>query len=152
MLPEPGHAIQVAPGLKWLRVGLPFALNHINLWLLRDNIDDKDGWTVVDCCIDRPESRAQWEQVFVNALEGLPILRIIVTHMHPDHVGLAHWLCERWGVALWMSGTDYNVARMACLPSSGFEGLETWLGRPRFARKTQSPRQLLLYPSTRCSN
>ena len=124
-MPESGHAIEVAPGVKWLRIGLPFALNHINLWLLRDHIDGKDGWTVVDCCIDRPESRAQWEQVFVNALEGLPIIRVIVTHMHPDHVGLAHWLCERWGVMLWMSGTDYHVVRMACSPDSGFDGLES---------------------------
>ena len=128
-LPELGHAIDVAPGVKWLRIGLPFALNHINLWLLRDHIGDKldgqDGWTVVDCCIDQPESRAQWEQVFVNALEGLPIIRVIVTHMHPDHVGLAHWLCERWGVALWMSGTDYNVARLACSSTAGFGGVES---------------------------
>jgi glyoxylase-like metal-dependent hydrolase (beta-lactamase superfamily II) len=124
-MPEPGHAIEVAPGVKWLRIGLPFALNHINLWLIRDNIDGVHGWSVVDCCIDRPESRAQWEQVFVNALEGLPILRVIVTHMHPDHVGLAHWLCERWGVMLWMSGTDYNLVRMACSPDSGFDGLES---------------------------
>jgi glyoxylase-like metal-dependent hydrolase (beta-lactamase superfamily II) len=124
-LPELGHAIDVAPGVKWLRMGLPFALNHINLWLLRDHMDGQDGWTVVDCCIDRPESRAQWEQVFVNALEGLPIIRVIVTHMHPDHVGLAHWLCERWGVMLWMSGTDYNVVRMACVPGSDFDGIES---------------------------
>ena len=62
-MPEAGQAIEVAPGVKWLRIGLPFALNHINLWLLRDHIDGKDGWTVVDCCIDRPESRAQWEQI-----------------------------------------------------------------------------------------
>jgi glyoxylase-like metal-dependent hydrolase (beta-lactamase superfamily II) len=125
LLPELGGYVDVAPGIKWLRMGLPFALNHINLWLLKDNIDGLDGWTVVDCCIDRPESREQWNQVFVNALEGLPILRIIVTHMHPDHVGLAHWLCERWGVALWMSGTDYNVVRMACSADSGFDGLES---------------------------
>ena len=124
-MPEFGHGLEVAPGIQWLRMGLPFALNHINLWLLRDHIDGQDGWTVVDCCIDRPESRAQWEQVFVNALQGLPILRVIVTHMHPDHIGLAHWLCERWGVALWMSGTDYHVARMACNPDSGFDGLES---------------------------
>ena len=124
-MPESGHAIEVAPGMKWLRIGLPFALNHINLWLLRDNLNGQDGWTVVDCCIDRPESRAQWEQVFVNALEGLPIVRVIVTHMHPDHVGLAHWLCKRWNVMLWMSGTDYNVVRMACSPDSGFDGLES---------------------------
>ena len=124
-MPEFGHGLAVAPGIQWLRMGLPFALNHINLWLLRDSIDGVDGWTVVDCCIDRPESRAQWEQVFDNALEGLPILRVIVTHMHPDHVGLAHWLCKRWNVMLWMSGTDYNVVRMACSPDSGFDGLES---------------------------
>ena len=124
-LPDFGHAVDVAPGVKWLRMGLPFALNHINLWLLKDNLDGQDGWTVVDCCIDRAESRAQWEQVFVNALAGLPIIRVIVTHMHPDHVGLAHWLCERWGVALWMSGMDYHVVRMACSPNSGFDGQES---------------------------
>jgi glyoxylase-like metal-dependent hydrolase (beta-lactamase superfamily II) len=77
-----------------------------------------EGWTVVDCCIDRPESRAQWEQIFASELEGLPILRVIVTHMHPDHIGLAHWLCERWTTPehtcrLWISATDFNAARMA---------------------------------------
>ena len=121
-MPEPGHGLVVAPGIQWLRMGLPFALNHINLWLLRDNIDGVDGWTVVDCCIDKPESRAQWEQVFVNALDGLPILRVIVTHMHPDHIGLAHWLCERWQAPMWISATDYNVARMACLGPTAFGG------------------------------
>ena len=121
-MPEPGHGMVVAPGIQWLRMGLPFALNHINLWLLRDNIDGVEGWTVVDCCIDKPESRAQWEQVFVNALDGLPILRVIVTHMHPDHIGLAHWLCERWQVPMWISATDYNVARMACLGPTAFGG------------------------------
>jgi glyoxylase-like metal-dependent hydrolase (beta-lactamase superfamily II) len=124
-MPESGHGLAVAPGIQWLRMGLPFALNHINLWLLRDCIDGVQGWTVVDCCIDQPESRAQWEQVFVNALENLPILRVIVTHMHPDHVGLAHWLCARWNAPLWMSGTDYNVVRVACSPNSGFDGLES---------------------------
>ena len=54
-MPESGHGLTVAPSIKWLRMGLPFALNHINLWLLRDHMDGKDGWTVVDCCIDRPE-------------------------------------------------------------------------------------------------
>jgi glyoxylase-like metal-dependent hydrolase (beta-lactamase superfamily II) len=122
LMPDPGHGMLVAPGIQWLRMGLPFALNHINLWLLRDNMDGVEGWTVVDCCIDKPESRAQWEQVFLNALGGLPILRVIVTHMHPDHIGLAHWLCERWQVPMWISATDYNVARMACLGPTAFGG------------------------------
>lgn len=121
-LPEPGRALEVAPGVKWIRMALPFVLDHINLWLLRDRLDGREGWTVVDCCIDRPESRAQWEQVFDHALEGLPILRVIVTHMHPDHIGLAHWLCERWNARLWISATDYGVARINTLQSTGNGG------------------------------
>jgi len=121
-LPEPGQTLEVAPGVRWIRMSLPFALNHINLWLLRDELDGRHGWSIVDCCIDQPESRAQWEQVFATSLEGLPILRVIVTHMHPDHIGLAHWLCERWSARLWISATDYNVARLGALGPSGFGG------------------------------
>ncbi len=121
-MPEPGQTLEVATGVRWIRMSLPFALNHINLWLLRDELDGRQGWTVVDCCIDRAESRAQWEQVFTTSLEGLPILRVVVTHMHPDHIGLAHWLCERWDARLWISATDYNVARLGALGPSGFGG------------------------------
>ena len=88
-LPAPGAAMLVAPGVKWIRMSLPFALNHINLWLLRDELDGVQGWSVVDCCISNDAARAQWEQIFNQELDGLPILRVIVTHMHPDHVGLA---------------------------------------------------------------
>ncbi len=126
-LPAEGATLEVAPGVRWVRMGLPFALDHINLWLLRDRQPDADGalvdgWTIVDCCIDSAATRAQWEQVFANCLEGLPILRVIVTHMHPDHIGLAHWLCERWNVRLWISATDYNVARVAVYDPQGFGG------------------------------
>ena len=116
-LPEPGTANTVADGLRWIRMPLPFALNHINLWLLRDNIDGRDGWTIVDCGVARDEVKALWEQVYENALDGLPILRVIVTHMHPDHIGLAHWLCERWNAPLWMTMTDYALARLWSRPS-----------------------------------
>ncbi|HEX7387146.1 MAG TPA: MBL fold metallo-hydrolase [Castellaniella sp.] len=111
-LPVAGEALTVADGVRWLRMPLPFALNHVNLWLLRDRIDGREGWTVVDCGVDRPEVRACWETAFTQALEGLPVLRVVVTHMHPDHVGLAHWLCARWQVPLWMSMTDYVLARL----------------------------------------
>jgi glyoxylase-like metal-dependent hydrolase (beta-lactamase superfamily II) len=125
-LPPPGGALEVAPGIKWLRMGLPFALDHINLWLLRDEADGPGGrvagWTVVDCCISKDESRAQWEQIFAGELEGLPILRVIVTHMHPDHIGLAYWLCARWNAPLWISATDYHVARLGTQSSPGFGG------------------------------
>ena len=116
-LPAAGGTFEVAPGVRWIRMALPFALDHINLWLLRDSIEGREGWTVVDCCIAHDASRAQWEQIFERELEGLPILRVIVTHMHPDHVGLADWLCRRWNAPLWMSSTDYHVARV--LTTSG---------------------------------
>ena len=121
-MPEAGSTLEVAAGVRWIRMPLPFALNQINLWLLRDRIDGRDGWSIVDCCIARDESRAQWEQIFASQLQGLPILRVIVTHMHPDHIGLAYWLCERWNVRLWISATDYNVARLGAMGPTAFGG------------------------------
>ena len=121
-LPAPGATLTVAPGVKWIRMALPFALNHINLWLLRDEIDGQPGWSVVDCCISTDGAKAQWEQILTNELEGLPVLRVIVTHMHPDHIGLAYWLCQRWNVALWISATDYLIARIGSQGETGFGG------------------------------
>ena len=121
-LPEVGTTLEVAPGVRWLRMLLPFQLNHINLWLLRDRIDGVEGWSIVDCGITNDATRDAWEQVFANELGGLPVLRVIVTHMHPDHMGLAHWLTERWGVRLWISATDYNTARLASASTTGFGG------------------------------
>jgi glyoxylase-like metal-dependent hydrolase (beta-lactamase superfamily II) len=127
-VPEPGQAFDVAPGLKWVRMALPFALNHINLWLLRDSLPAeadapaREGWAIVDCGIDNAATRAAWEQIFATELEGLPVLRVIVTHMHPDHIGAANWLCERWGARLWISATDFGIARTASSASAGFGG------------------------------
>jgi len=112
-LPALGTTIEVAPGVRWLRMVLPFQLNHINLWLLRDRIAGVEGWSIVDCGIGNDDTRAAWETIFANELQGLPVLRVIVTHMHPDHIGLSHWLTERWNVRLWVSATDYNAARVA---------------------------------------
>ncbi|HEY6774474.1 MAG TPA: MBL fold metallo-hydrolase [Oxalicibacterium sp.] len=123
-LPETGTLFDVAPGIKWLRMGLPFALNHINLWLLEDEIETENGmqrgWTVIDCGIANDATRAAWEQIFATQLNGLPIVRVICTHCHPDHVGLADWICQRWNVPLWMTTGEYGFARMmsAALPGS----------------------------------
>ena len=130
--PGPGELIELAPGVRWLRMGLPFALDHINLWLLRDEIDGSEGakvqgWTIVDCGVANEATQANWEAIFADQLEGLPVLRVIVTHMHPDHIGLAQWLCERWSTPdhdcrLWISGTDYHMARIGSRSTTGFGG------------------------------
>ena len=106
--PEPGATIEVAPGILWLRMPLPFQLNHINLWLLEDG----DGWVVVDTGVNTDVCKGLWEQVFAGALKGRPVTRVIVTHLHPDHVGLAGWIAERFYAPLLMSRTDYLMCRM----------------------------------------
>jgi glyoxylase-like metal-dependent hydrolase (beta-lactamase superfamily II) len=118
-LPPLGATHEIAPGIRWLRMGLPFALDHINLWLVRDHCDGRDGWAVIDCGIDSLETRTHWESIFAEALDGLPILRVFVTHMHPDHIGLAHWLCNRWNAPMAISATDYYVAHAACSGQDG---------------------------------
>ena len=132
-LPEPGRAQEVAPGVFWLRLPLPFALDHINVWLLRDHMlingQRQEGWTLVDCGIHKPQLKALWAEIFEHVLQGLPILRVMVTHMHPDHVGLAHWLCEHWSsdahdCSLWMSFTDYSHAMLGTHGGTGFGGDE----------------------------
>lgn len=116
-LPEPGHKVAVAPGVFWLRMPLPFALDHINLWLLRDTLDGREGWTVIDSGIACDEIRQFWEQIFEHELEGLPVLRVLCTHFHPDHLGLADWICRggdqaRWNVRLWMTLGEYTMGRL----------------------------------------
>jgi glyoxylase-like metal-dependent hydrolase (beta-lactamase superfamily II) len=113
--PAPGSAIDVAPGIKWLRMPLPFALDHINLWLL----DDGDGWVAVDTGIGLPPTRDLWERVFAAVLEGRRITRVIVTHFHPDHMGNAGWLVERWGVDLWCTQAEWLSANLAWRERNG---------------------------------
>ena len=129
-LPEPGTTLEVAAGVRWLRMTLPFALDHINLWLLRDVQGGIDGWTIVDCGIANDATRASWERIFEHELQGLPVLRVIVTHMHPDHMGLSNWLTDRWSTPtfdcrLWISATDYNVSRLASELTAGHGGNAT---------------------------
>ena len=106
--PLPGAAVEVAPGVLWLRLPLPFVLDHINVWALRDG----DRWTVVDTGVRSRDAMAAWESAFEGPLEGLPVRRVLVTHMHPDHVGLAGWLTSRFRCPLWMSRLEYITCRM----------------------------------------
>lgn len=121
-LPVTGEAQPIAPGLFWLRMPLPFALDHINLWLLQDEVDTTGGWSVVDCGVATDATRAGWEAVFASILDGVPIRRVLATHCHPDHVGLAHWLCERWQAPLWMTAAEYGFSRMMSAALPGVDG------------------------------
>jgi glyoxylase-like metal-dependent hydrolase (beta-lactamase superfamily II) len=107
--PTPGTTIEVAPGVKWLRMPLPFRLNHINLWLLEDG----PGWAIVDTGVGLDDVRALWERIFAGPLGGRPITRVIVTHFHPDHMGNAAWLTERWGTALWCAQAEFLIGQLA---------------------------------------
>jgi glyoxylase-like metal-dependent hydrolase (beta-lactamase superfamily II) len=116
-MPPIGEALEIASGVKWIRMPLPFALDHINLWLIKDCFEGQQGWTLVDCGVANQDTQDAWERVFLSALEGMPIVRVIVTHMHPDHIGLAAWLTERWHAPLWMTMTDYVLAKWLVSPS-----------------------------------
>jgi glyoxylase-like metal-dependent hydrolase (beta-lactamase superfamily II) len=119
-VPAPGDAIAVGPGIRWLRLPLPFALDHINLWLL-DDLDD--SYTVVDCGAATDDSRAGWETVMAEHFGGKPLARVLVTHCHPDHVGLADWLCTRWNAPLAMTAGEYGFARMMAAALPGVDGI-----------------------------
>jgi glyoxylase-like metal-dependent hydrolase (beta-lactamase superfamily II) len=107
--PPMGGIIPVAPGIKWLRMPLPFRLDHINLYLLEDG----EGWTVVDAGIGLDRTRELWQGVLDRELDGQPIARVFVTHFHPDHMGNAHWLTERSGIDLWCSQGEWLMAQLA---------------------------------------
>lgn len=106
--PAPGATVPIAPGVFWLRMKLPFALNHINLWLLEDG----PGWTAVDSGFALDETKEAWEHIFADHLDGRPITRMVVTHFHPDHMGLAAWLVERWQAPFWTTEKEWLHARM----------------------------------------
>ena len=106
---EYGETLEVAPGVHWVRMPLPFALDHINLWLLADG----DGWTVVDTGYNVDRSRDIWEDVLGRLAGGLPIRRVVCTHFHPDHMGLAGWFAERFDAPLWMTYTEWLQAHVA---------------------------------------
>ncbi|WEX12244.1 MBL fold metallo-hydrolase [Chelativorans sp. AA-79] len=95
--------IEVAPGILWTRIPLPFRLDHVNIYL----IEDQGGWAVLDAGIGDDVTRAAWEALVAGPLAGKRLTRLIVTHFHPDHIGSAGWLCERFDIPLLTSQTAY---------------------------------------------
>lgn len=106
--PAFGDPREVAPGVLWLRLPLPFALNHINVWILRDD----DGATLVDTGIAGSRTYAAWDSVFEGVLKGVPVKQIISTHYHPDHMGASGWLVKRTGAPFHTPRAEWETARM----------------------------------------
>lgn len=113
--PAPGAVQEVAPGVHWLRMSLPFALDHINLWALEDD----GGWTLVDTGLGNDATRGLWDSAFSSKIRT-PVRRVIVTHYHPDHAGNAAWLCERFGAQLWMTRGEYLTVHAARHGAAGY--------------------------------
>jgi glyoxylase-like metal-dependent hydrolase (beta-lactamase superfamily II) len=107
--PQPGQLAQVAPGVHWIRLPLPFALDHINVWALRDG--DGDGWALVDTGTRTDGVVAAWEGLLDKPPLHGPLTRVLVTHMHPDHIGMAGWLTRKYGAPLWISRLEYLSCR-----------------------------------------
>jgi len=114
--PAPGATAEIAPGVHWLRMALPFALDHINLWLLEDG----DGWLIVDTGLGNAPTRALWDKIFAGRIGAKPVRRVLVTHYHPDHAGNAAWLCERTGAQLWMTRGEYLTVHAALQGTAGY--------------------------------
>ncbi|HEY3181149.1 MAG TPA: MBL fold metallo-hydrolase [Casimicrobiaceae bacterium] len=104
--PAPGEACEVAPQIHWLRMPLPFALDHINIWSLRET----HGFTQVDSGYGDAATRELWSRHFDTTLRGEPITRIVATHCHPDHLGNAKWLSDRFGSPVAMTESEYLAA------------------------------------------
>ncbi len=100
-----------------IRLPLPFALNHINVWMLSDqDMNRQQGWTLVDGGIASDLTISLWEEVISGHMEGLPALRLLVTHYHPDHIGMANWLCHQFDMPLLMTRTEWLLSRLQSLP------------------------------------
>jgi glyoxylase-like metal-dependent hydrolase (beta-lactamase superfamily II) len=126
--PGAGRIIEVAPGVRWLRMPLPFALDHINLWLLDDQIDGIRGWTAVDTGYGDEATRALWEQHLAHSLDGRPLLRVITTHYHPDHMGNAAWLIARQARGdklLWSTQSEFQTAHLVWTQLSQYRMADT---------------------------
>ncbi|MCF8483434.1 MAG: MBL fold metallo-hydrolase [Rhodospirillum sp.] len=114
-IPGPGETREVAPGLLWIRMPLPFALDHINLWALEDG----PGWTLVDTGLGDDRTRGLWETLLAGPLAGRPVTRLLCTHFHPDHMGLTRTLTERTGAMLWASLGEWAFGRMLAMTGDG---------------------------------
>jgi glyoxylase-like metal-dependent hydrolase (beta-lactamase superfamily II) len=143
--PAPGTIKEVAPGVLWLRMPLPFALNHINLWAIADRDEQGPGWAIIDTGTKTPEVLAAWRQLIAAdgplaaTPQGARLTRVLVTHMHPDHVGMAGWLTRKFQCRLWMTRLEY----LSCRTLTADTGREAPDEAIRFYRQCGWPEEAL---------
>lgn len=128
-VPGPGELVDIGAGVRWARLPLGGSLGHINSWIVEDRDDRGDGFAIVDTGMFNPATVAAWEALFDGALAGARVTRVIATHYHPDHVGMAGWLCERFGCALWMSRDEWFLTRLIIAESADVppvEMIQSW--------------------------
>jgi glyoxylase-like metal-dependent hydrolase (beta-lactamase superfamily II) len=120
--PAFGTSREVAPGVRWVRMPLPSSLAAVNAWA----IEDGDGWAIVDTGMGTPETIETWERSLAEALDGRPVTRVFVTHMHPDHVGAAGWLTRTYGCELWMTRLEFLMCRSMGVDWAAESGDDRW--------------------------
>lgn len=126
--PAPGTTREIAPGVRWLTMPMPGSLSHINLYLL----EDRHGWYVVDTGLSNKETAACWGEVFQAELGTKPVIGVICTHMHPDHVGQASMITEHFRCPLYMTRGEYYQARS--FANSGGSHHSSWIGEEFYTR------------------
>src|SRR5262249_49482325 len=115
--PAPGEWLEVAAGVFWARVALPFRLNHVNVYL----IDDGDAWNIVDTGIANSHAQETWNRLLGGRMAGRPVAKVLITHHHPDHVGLASFLADKLNAEVVMSGTEYLLGLTYWLDSDAMK-------------------------------
>lgn len=139
--PEVGVAHQVAPGVFWIRMPMPFHLSHINVWAIFDGT----GWAIVDTGLQTTDTTVAWRQLFAGPLAEGGVTRVLATHMHPDHIGMAGWLTRKFGCRLWMTRLEYFTCR-TLVADTGREAPEDGI---RFYRKAGWDDNAIEYYCTR---
>ena len=105
--PTQSGAVEVAPGVKWLRMPLDGALGFINVWAVAED----DGYAIIDTGIGGPDTVQAWREAFRTSLQDRPATRVFATHMHPDHIGMAGWLTRKYGCRLWITRLEFLTCR-----------------------------------------
>jgi glyoxylase-like metal-dependent hydrolase (beta-lactamase superfamily II) len=108
--PARGDAREIAPGVVWIRMPMPFRLDHVNLWAVREG----EGWAIMDTGLQTLDTATAWRNLLAGpgSLGGGRVTRVFVTHMHPDHIGMAGWMTRRFDCRLWMTRLEYLNCRV----------------------------------------